>query len=359
MRHKQSEYMHWAKTQNRARYNLATSGVGPFPLRELPFDASELEINGGNAYGYAPLLEAIAARHEVDPDCVVEAAGTSMANHLAMAAILEPGDEVLIEQPAYGPILDAALYLEANVKRFQRTEESGFAVDPAEIRRALTPRTRLIAITNLHNPSSVLTPESVLREVGELARSAGAVVLVDEVYLDAVYENTPRTSFHLGPEFVVTSSLTKIYGVSGLRCGWILARPALARKMRLLNDLYGATPAHPGELLSVAAFANLEVLRERARKIVMADRAALAKFLAENRGAVSAAPTDWGTTCFLRQCNGHSDDFLTRLRSDYDTGAVPGKFFEMPGHARIGMGVDSAMFAEGLRRIAECVTKGD
>ena len=102
MRHKHSDYMHWAKTQSRARFNLATSGVAPFPLRELPIDLKELEINGDNSYGYAPLQQAIAAHHGVDPDCVVESAGTSMANHLAMAAILEPGDEVLIEHPAYG-----------------------------------------------------------------------------------------------------------------------------------------------------------------------------------------------------------------------------------------------------------------
>jgi len=88
-----------------------------------------------------------------------------MANHLAMAAILEPGDEVLIEHPAYGLIVDAALYLGANVKRFIRTEESGFSVDPAEIRRVLTPRTRLIVLKNLHNPSSAFTPDAVLCDV--------------------------------------------------------------------------------------------------------------------------------------------------------------------------------------------------
>src|SRR5207244_11830239 len=109
----------------------------------------------------------------------------------------------------------------------------------------------------------------------------GALVLVDEVYLDAVYENTPRTSFHLGQEFVVTSSLTKVYGVSGLRCGWILAQPDLAWKMRRLNDLYAATPVYPGEQLSVAAFQNLNLLREKARRIVDADRQLLRYFLGE------------------------------------------------------------------------------
>src|SRR5438132_10132057 len=217
MTHKHSDYMHWSKTQSRARFNLATSGVAPFPLRELPVHLETLEINGYDDYAHPPLQQAIAAHYGVDPDCVVESAGTSMANHLAMAAIIEPGDEVLIEHPAYGPILDIAHYLEANVKRFRRPEENGWAIDSAEVRRCVTPKTRLIVITNLHNPTSVLTPESVLREIGDIARGVGALVLVDELYLGAVYENTPRTSFHLRPEFLVTSSLTKIYCVRRLR----------------------------------------------------------------------------------------------------------------------------------------------
>src|SRR5438874_12108253 len=164
MTHKHSDYMHWSKTQSRARFNLATSGVAPFPLRELPVHLETLEINGYDDYAHPPLQKAIAAHHGVDPDCVVESAGTSMANHLAMAAIIEPCDEVLIEHPAYGPILDVARYLHADVKRFSRREENGWAVDADEIRRAITSRTRLIVVTNLHNPTSVLTPDSVLCE---------------------------------------------------------------------------------------------------------------------------------------------------------------------------------------------------
>src|SRR5882724_7751695 len=361
MRHKHSDYMHWSKTQSRARFNLATSGVASFPLRELPIDLNDLEINGDDSYGYAPLQQAIAAHHGVDPECVVESAGTSMANHLAMAAIIERGDEVLIEHPAYGPILDVARYLEANVRRFQRAEENGWQIDPAEIRRSVTPKTRLIVITNLHNPTSVLTPGSVLREVGDIARSVGALVLVDEVYLDAVYENTPRTSFHLRPEFVVTSSLTKVYGVSGLRCGWILTQPDLAWKMRHLNDLFSATPVFPGELLSVAAFEHLNLLRERARHIVEADRKLLGDFLAR-QSASSAVWTDWGTTSFVRLSRSrgsNADSFLEQLRSKFDTSAVPGRFFEMPDHFRIGMGMNTEMFAEGLNRIGRALAGND
>jgi aspartate/methionine/tyrosine aminotransferase len=346
MRRKYSEYMYWAKTQSQARFNLATSGVGSFPLRELNFNAGDFEIHGDNSYGYQPLLNSIAAKCGTSPDCVVTAAGTSMANHLAMAALLEPGDEVLIEDPTYELIVSAAEYLGASVKRFVRREENGYAIDPAELRRAVTPKTRLIVLTNLHNPSSVLTSEEVLREVG----SIGPTVLVDEVYLDAVHEHTPRSSFHLGPNFVVTNSLTKVYGLSGLRCGWILAQPDLSRAIWRLNDVFAATPVQPGELLSVVAFRQLDAIRQRARRVVEADRALLGEFL-RNNTCLSAPETHFGTTAFIRLLGCGIDDFLARLRTEYETSAVPGRFFGMTNHFRVGMGVNTTMFAEGLANI--------
>jgi aspartate/methionine/tyrosine aminotransferase len=343
--------MPWAKTQSKARFNLATSGVGSFPLAELPHPPT-LEINGDSGYGYAPLQQAIARKCGVDPDCVVAAAGTSMANHLAMAALLEPGDEVLIEHPAYELMVSAALFLGAEVKRFRRAEEHGYVLEAAAVARAITPKTKLIVITNLHNPSSVLASDSVLREIGEMARGVGAHVLVDEVYLDAVYENTPRTAYLLGDEFVVTNSLTKVYGLSGLRCGWILAQPDLARAMWRLNDLFGVIPAHPAELLSVAAFEQLDFIRERARKVVDADRAILgAANMQGSSLALSAPRTAWGTTAFFHLHGGNVEAFLARLRTEYETSAVPGRFFEMPDCFRIGMGVNTEMFREGMRRI--------
>jgi aspartate/methionine/tyrosine aminotransferase len=346
--------MLWAKTQGRARFNLATSGVGPFPLHELPVTIDQLEINGDSTYGYAPLQYAIAKKCGVDPDCVVAGAGTSMANHLAMASLIDPGDEVLIEQPTYELLSSTLLYLGAAVKHFARTEESGYALDPAQVRRAITRKTKLIVLTNLHNPSSVLASETELREIGGIARSVGARVLVDEVYLDAVYTNTPKPSYHLGPEFVVTSSLTKVYGLSGLRCGWILAAPDLARAMWRLNDLFASIPAHPAELLSVVALENLHTIRERSRKIVEADRAVLQEFLAEQE-SISTPRTEFGTTAILRLEKGNVDDFLTRVRTDYETSVVPGKFFGLPNHFRIGMGVDHEMFREGLQGIAQAL----
>ena len=350
MTYKHSEYMHWAKTQQRSRFNLATSGVGSFPLADLPVDWSKLEINGDNAYGYPPLREAIAAKYGVSADCVVTAAGTSLANHLAMASLVSPGDEVLIEHPAYALLADAAQYVGGTVKRFARREESGYALDPVEIRRALSPRTRLIVVTNLHNPSSALAGQPELAEVADLAQSAGARLLVDEVYLDAAYDETPPSAFHLARNVVITSSLTKVYGVSGLRCGWILAPPELALAMWRLNDLFAAGAVYPGEVISVAAFEHLHILRDRARRVIEQDRALLGRFL-DGQSAVSAPRTRFGTTAFLRLRQGEVDAFLDRLRSRHETTAVPGRFFQMPEHLRIGMGVNHQMFAEGLRRL--------
>ena len=255
-----SEYMEWAKTRSAARFNLASSGVVAFPLAELGARIEDLEICGPSAYGYAPLQERLARKAGVDPDRVVHATGTSMANLLVLAAAAEAGDVVLIEEPTYSLLVDAARWLRLDVRRFPRRAEEGFRLDPREVERALTPRTRLVVLTNLHNPSSAFVPPEDLRAVGEAARSVGARVLVDEVYLEtlAVRGRPSGSAAHLGPEFVVTSSLTKAYGLSGLRCGWAVADPDLARRMWRLDDLFGVIPAHPAERLSVVALDHLD-----------------------------------------------------------------------------------------------------
>ena len=128
-----SEYMHWAKTRSQARFNLATSGLANVKLQELQVSLAELEISGETGYGYQPLISLLANRFRVDESSVVTAAGTSFANHLALAALINPGDEILFESPGYEPLLAAAEYLGASVKRFQRQFEDGFTVSPAEI----------------------------------------------------------------------------------------------------------------------------------------------------------------------------------------------------------------------------------
>src|SRR5882724_5656875 len=174
-----SDYMHWAKTSSGARFNLATSGLANVKLSEFRADLDELEITSDYGYGYPPLVTALAARIGVSSDSLVTAAGTSFANHLAMAALVNPGDEVLIEHPAYEPLLALARYLGAEVKRFSRRFEDGFRLLPEKIEQQLSSRTRLLVITNLHNPSGVLTGDETLKHLGQIARQVNARVLVD------------------------------------------------------------------------------------------------------------------------------------------------------------------------------------
>jgi aspartate/methionine/tyrosine aminotransferase len=342
--------MVWAKTRSHAMYNLANSGVAAYSLTNLPVKIEDLEINGPSWYGYEPLQQALAAKCRVDVSCVVAANGTSMANFMALAGTLEPGDEVLVEHPTYELLLSAARYLGAHVKRFSRPFDDSFRIDPQTVARAVTSRTRLIVITNLNNPTSALADEETLRAVGEIALAAGARVLVDEVYLDSMFEQAPRSAFHLGDQFVVTSSLTKAYGLSGLRCGWILAEPELARKIWLLSDLMANIPAHAAERLSCIALAQLDLIGSRARRLLDANRLLL-NHLLDERDDLEAPRFAYGTVSFPKLKRGNVDDLCRKLREKYDTTVVPGRFFEMPDHFRVGLGCDTEVFAEGIARL--------
>lgn len=354
VRVKSSEYMLWAKTRAHARFDLATSDVAHYPLSELPVSLDELEITGPSMYGYAPLQEALAAKCGVTAESVVAATGTSMANHLVMAALLEPGDEVLIEQPAYDPLLSVAHYLGAEVRRFERTFDNGFRIDPAEVARLVSPNTRLVIITNLHNPTGAFTDEATLEALRDIARGVGARVLVDEVYLDAMFERAPRTAFKLGGEFVVTNSLTKVYGLSGLRCGWVLAEPALARKLWRLNDLFGVVPAHAAELLSCAALRHLDRIGARSRRLLETNGRVLNSFFA-TRDDLDYVEHEFGTVTFPRLKHGGVDKLSALLAEKYETSVVPGEFFELPRHVRIGIGGDTATLTEGLDRLGRAL----
>jgi aspartate/methionine/tyrosine aminotransferase len=349
-----SSYMHWAKTQSMSRFNLATSGLGNLSIRDLRVSLDDLELTHGG-YGYQPLLCALAERYGVHSSSIVTAAGTSFANHLAMAALFEPGEEILFEAPAYEPMLATARYLGADVKRFQRKFEDGFRVSPDEISSLVSDRTRLIVITNLHNPSGVLTDENTLKQVGEVARRAGANVLVNEVYLETLFEQQPRTAFHLGDNFVVTSSLTKAFGLSGLRSGWIIAEPHLASQMWLLNDLFSATPVHMGERLSVVALGQIEEIAARAKALMDRNRALLNAFL-DTREDLECVRPQFGTVMFPRLRSGETSTRLCQLlREKYETTVVPGRFFERPQHFRVGVAGDTEVLKGGLERLGQAL----
>jgi aspartate/methionine/tyrosine aminotransferase len=350
----ESSYLNWAKAHGQITYNLATSGVPPCDVRLLSPSVDDFTMAADNEYGWRPLVERIARRYDVDPSCVVLAHGTSMANHVACAALLEPGDEVLLESPVYEPLRVVSEYLGCEVRFFDRRAENGYRLDIDLIERALTARVRLVIVSNLHNPTGALATRQDLEQLAALAEARDFRVLVDEVYLEWLYDAyEPYSAINLSPRFVTTRSLTKVYGLAALRAGWILAEPDLADRMRRLNGLFTNSMAHPTERLALRALDNAERMLEPGRARVARNRAAVAQ-LVEAQPELSWVQPEAGTVGFVRLKGDDVDALVERLLAR-DTLVVPGRFFRAADHFRIGFGMDASQLREGLRRLSSAL----
>jgi aspartate/methionine/tyrosine aminotransferase len=189
-----------------------------------------------------------------------------------------------------------------------------------------------------------------LHEIGRLAASRGAHVLVDEVYLDSVRKPV-EPAVHLGEPFIVTSSLTKSYGLAGLRCGWILSSPEMAERLRRARDVVDGTGSIVAERLSVLAFEHLDALITRTRALLDRNVELIEPFLRE-RPELEYVRPDGGTVAFPR-IRGVADTrtFASRLLAERDTAIVPGHFFEAPPHFRVGFSGDPTSLKEGLQHL--------
>ena len=350
---KGSVYMRWAKEHAAARYNLANSGLLGCGTEDLVLEPGDVQVNGDNREGYPPLVEAIASLYGVAPEAVVTAGGTSGANFLALATLLEPGDVVLVEQPTYEPILAILEFLGARVRRFSRRFENGYHLDLDEVRALFSERVRLVVLTNPHNPSGVMLPPAEVGALGRIAERTGTWLLVDEVYRDVWFEAAPPSHVHLGPNLVVTSSLTKSYGLSGLRCGWILAGdPHLTGRLRRAYDFMDAAGSMPSASLSVAALRQLPRLIARSRAIVDPNVEQVHAFLAEHAEWLDCVVPERSVTVFPRLKKEEDSQPLHDWLRTLDTSIVPGKYFESPRHFRLGFAVKPEDVAAGLKNLS-------
>lgn len=353
-------YMRWAKTRPRVTYDLASSGLKAVTTEELLGGTAAkdaFEISGPNDEGFMPLREAIGRRYGMPAESVTIASGASGANFLSCLALLQPGDDALIETPGYDPLMAAARAAGARVNHFSRRWEHGFALDAEAVRQAMTPATRLIIISNAHNPSGALAREKVLDEIGAIAAKAGALVLVDEVYAEAQYElgALPVPAARRGDPFVTTNSLTKAYGLAGLRCGWVLASAPVSRLIREIRDAVDGSGPFVAERLALTAFENIDRLRARAQQILARNLMQMRDVLCSNVRLEFLDPIA-GTTAFPRVVG--VDDtrlFVDTLIRDHDTIVVPGHFFQSPANIRISFGGESAMVAAAVARLNQAL----
>jgi aspartate/methionine/tyrosine aminotransferase len=335
MTRSRAPYMEWAKTRPKPAIDLAGSNLLPCTLDDLPGAREAVDITGESPEGYPPLVEAIASRHGVATE---------------RAAILSPGDEVLVESPGYDPLPGAASLLGARVRTFERKFEEGYALDPDRVADALTPATRLVMLSNPHNPSGALASSESLARLANLAEALGFYVLVDEVYRDTVLESRPDPAALHSGQVISTSSLTKSYGLASLRCGWAIASEDLAQAIRRARDVVDVWSPMPSDRLSVVAFRHLDRLAERARGIIGANRAAVADFLA-SRPELEAVPSR--STLAFPRLSGTEDagPFVDRLFRETGTAVAPGRYFGSPAHFRIAFGGDPGAVRQGLASI--------
>ena len=353
------EYMRWAKGQPKAPINLARSGVELCPLSVLGATRRDLVISHPPGYGWLPLRRAIGRRYRVSADSVFPVSGgTSLANWVAIAAALDGaprGSEVIVERPTYEPLLRVPQALGHRVRRMNRRWQDDWAVDLDRFARLVTQKTRLAVVSNLHNPSGALIPDATLRAMAMRLAEVGGYLLVDEVYAECLWRGRTSSAVHTGPNVITTNSLTKAYGLDGLRQGWMLGPADLVERAGWIHDLLGVNGVAPGEQLSLLAFRKLKAVVTRAHRFLDEGLATLREWLeAERRLKVSVPPG--GNVVFPRLPAGVDADRLAeRLRTRYGTLVVPGRFFEAPRHVRLSFGIGARKLKRGLENVSRAL----
>ena len=349
-------YLLWAKTRQAAAIDLAGSNLLTCTLDELPGAREAVDLTASNDNGYAPLVSAIAAHYGVAPDRVVTAAGCSGANFLAIAALVGAGDHVLVERPGYDPLPGACRLMGARVEPFDRRFDRGFRLDMGDLATRLTAATRLVIISTPHNPSGMELDHSALLALGRLAERVGAHVLVDEVYLDAAAlvrgeRATVASAARLDGPFVVTNSLTKSYGLAGLRSGWVVAPAAIATRIRRTRDIVDNAGSAPADRLAAHAFGQIQPLGERAHALLAGNLDRAKRFLAIHpRLEVGALP---GASVIFPRIAGCADaePFVLHVLARHGVAVAPGRFFDAPAHFRVSLAGRTEALETGLARL--------
>jgi hypothetical protein len=357
--------------ENQVDFNLSESGVHPLTLGELVDDdasrtallAEGLRYTQSN--GTLGLRSAIAALYrDATTDHVQVTNGGSEANYITTWNLVEPGDEVVLMVPNYMQTRGLARAFGGVVKEWplvQRGTPARWRADIDALERLVTTRTKLIIVCNPNNPTGARIDADDLDRIGAVASRHGSWILSDEIYRGAELDGRETPSLWGRYErAIVTSGLSKAYGLPGLRIGWVVAPPALVHKLWSYHDY---TTISPGALSDTLARRALQPDRRakilaRTRSILTRNYPIIAAWLDGHGGLFTYVPPDAGAIVYVHYAHGiNSTDLVNRLRLEKNVLIVPGDHFGMDGYLRIGFGDQTAYLESGLGRLRDLLAE--
>ena len=350
------DYLEWARTHmGRVKLDLAKSNIKALTREELGLTLDAVHLSAPTDDGIVELTDLIAKRYGVPRSGVMITSGATMGIWLAACAAVAEGDQVLLESPNYEP-LDRSLQARgAEIKMLERRFERGWQIELEELERRVNRATKAIVLTNTHNPTGVATSPEKLQTMGQIAREVGATVIVSEVYLDNAFAPGQKPAATLGQNLVSIGSLSKVYGLGGLRIGWIVGPEALLKQARLALDYIECDMPAPSESIAVVALKKGPELVLRCQQIAMRNFKIIREWI-EKRGDLQWVEPGGGTVCMIKlPPSVDSQALCTLLREKYATLVVPGDFFWVKSFIRVSAGMDEDILRQGLKNIGKAI----
>lgn len=358
------EMERWQSLHEHAvEFNLSESGVAPLTVDGLR-EVAEIDDLGGARLGYTQTNGTARLRARIadlypgaGPENVLVTVGGAEANYLALRGLVEAGDRVVPLLPAYGQTGGLARGLGAEVRPFRLEEDRGWQPAPGAAAAAGGGEARMLVVTHPNNPTGAILEDRAMREVVEEAERSGAWLLSDEVYAGAeVGDRETPTFWGRHERTLVTGSLSKAYGLPGLRLGWLVGPGATIERLWGRKDYTTIAPPALSDRLAAAALepeARARILG-RTRRIVRENLELLQRWLDARAGLFSYRPPDAGAICWVRyRLDVGSSELAERLRREKSVLVVPGDHFGMDGHLRLGFGVRREELREALTRTAD------
>ncbi|MCK5291002.1 MAG: aminotransferase class I/II-fold pyridoxal phosphate-dependent enzyme [Thermoplasmata archaeon] len=333
--------------------DVCTSNIEGYRFSEFGRQFDDMNLAVAYPFGEPSLRETLAKEYGVKSENVMVTVGASEANFLICMALYDKGERFIVENPAYEPLAEIPRGLGYGVDVLERRYEDGFRFDTAGLVELMKKGAKYAFICNPHNPTGIEMSEDDLRRIAEAAEEHDAYVLVDEIFKD-VMKDPPPSAISISDRMIVTASISKVFSMAGLRLGWIVANSELMEKFESLREYTTVAVSSASEEMAKWAFERKDEILERARSYVNTNRPIVDAWL-ESSDLVEYNAESKTHFCFPR-LNGIDDlEFGRTAAEKYNTIVGPGRFFGLPGHFRLGFGMNTEALQEGLANLTKAL----